>query len=142
MPRDGQGTNSQTGFLKDPNVLKQKTHSRGGEEARKIMMQTHLMEDERELKVDGFITNQNVQSTKNSNFKKPLKVKSSGLRTNASELSDPGTTLQHNMIRQGSFKRTDRNIPKYQLMSKPSDKKLVKEKYVSSNNLFRNFQPQ
>lgn len=129
------GYAAKMGFLNDPHVLKHKKNTGMGyrvifyvDDAKKIMMQTHIMEDERDLKIEGFITNQNVQSTKNSNFKKPLKVKSSGLRTNASEMSDPGTTLQHNMIRQGSFRRPDRKIPKYQLMAK-NDKKLLDEKY-------------
>lgn len=70
-----------------------------------VVNTTNIDEDDKELKIDGFITNQNVQSTKNSVTKKPLKIKKPGIKRDHSECSDPGTTLRHNMIsKQGHFK--------------------------------------
>jgi hypothetical protein len=77
-------------------------------------------QEDRELKIEGFIASQNVQTTKNSSTKKPLKIRKLGGRGEINEQVDPCSTLQNNLIsKQNYFRRGERNIPKYRLLSKP-----------------------
>jgi hypothetical protein len=89
------------------------------------LITSNFQADDRELRIEGFIANQNVQSTKNSISKqKPLKAKKSGIRGEMSDISDPGIVMQHKMMKQSSFRWGDRNIPKYRLLSKPMSSEL------------------
>ena len=81
-------------------------------------MATHLPPDDKELKIDGLLSNQNSLSTKNSVVKNPLKAKHWGGKNEVSELSDPEITLKGNMVRHSSFMKGERNAPKSKHLNK------------------------
>lgn len=80
------------------------------------MNATLVKHEDKELKIEGFVNTQNSQSTKNSVTKKPLKYRKLERRD---EISDPGRTLQTNMLtRQSNMIRGDRNAQKFNHLSK------------------------
>lgn len=84
------------------------------------LIPSNCKHDERELKIEGFIASQNAQTTKNSLTKRPLKIKKVDGKSEINDSADPCTTLQNNLIsKQNYFKRGERNMPKYRLLSKP-----------------------
>jgi len=92
------------------------------------MMSTHLPPEGKELKIDGLMTNPNSQSTKNSVVKKTLKIKNGGSKKNENcEFSDPGFSVKTNMMSHSSFKRGERNIPKYAPLYKPTSSELSED---------------
>ena len=89
------------------------------------MMSTHLPPDGKELKIDGLMTNQNVQSTKNSVVKI---IKNGGVKSETSEASDQGSNLKSNLMSHSSFKNGDRNNQKYTPLYKPMGSELSEER--------------
>lgn len=83
-------------------------------------MTTLLNTTEKELKIEGFMTNQNVQSTKHAVHRKPLKIKKSASGSENSDPTECTSFMAKNSIPKPNYsRRGERNIPKYRLLSKP-----------------------